>query len=521
MHSTNNPTNLNITKLSDELFSHLLMLFSMIVAWSIYGTEIWNFSVSIDEEVQSFDSNNWLTWISQGRWGMGVLTYISPDGLATMPYLPTLLFAIGLAISAVMFSKIFTHNRESAIVFIGVFVSSPIWLHIGEFNTLSWGFSIGLILTAFALKLINCGGTKNAFIAGTLVGFCLGIYQALFFLYLSLTLLLCIKNEWCLTKYKRSNFIERNGSTLLNLLISIVLAVLIYLFINQIFIHMTSSSLSYLNNFVNMTAYTNGNSGLAIQEVIKHTRGLILGSDSTFLGVGIPSLLLFWTGAIFAVKELIYSKVSVITKTYVFVLSIGILIVAVLLIILSAGVIPTRAMIVFPLVYATLSAYLFKYKYSQRILWAMFGIMLFVNIYIANSLFHADQVARQRDLVMATRLIDNIENVGRGVFGKKIPLVVVGYWQHELAGPARRVEIFGDSFFEHDGGNPYRIAAYLRLLGCIGLTPLPITAVTDELANIHLQPSWPAKGSVFMGKNAVIVKLSEPSYQQLQTLQNR
>lgn len=152
-------------------------------------------------------------------------------------------------------------------------------------------------------------------------------------------------------------------------------------------------------------------------------------------------------------------------------------------------------------------------------MWSIFGVMLFVNIYIANSLLYADQVARQRDLVMATRLIDEVEDVGRDAFGEKIPLVIIGSWQHEQGGPAHRVEIFGDSFFEHDGGNPYRVAAYFRLLGSKGLTPLSITKVGEELSGIRMKPSWPAKGSVFLTKHAVVIKLSEPSYQQGLALQ--
>jgi hypothetical protein len=277
---------------------------------------------------------------------------------------------------------------------------------------------------------------------------------------------------------------------------------------------MSGSNLTYLNNFVNLSAYNNGESGVALIRVFNQTKGLLIGTDPTFLGAGIASLLLFWIGTIFVIKMLLDSDVSIITKTYVFALSIGALLLAISLIILSAGYIPTRALIAFPILYAILSAIAFNYKQGRRFLRLFFCAALFTNIYIANALFYADHVARQRDLVMATRLIDRIEDVGRGVFGEKIPLVIVGSWQHELGGPALRVEIFGDSFFEHDGGNPGRVAAYLRLLGCRGLVPLPITAVQDGLADIQLHPSWPAKDAVFSTKLAVIVKLSEPSYQQ-------
>jgi len=518
---TSNQHKLNIENISDAVFIRLLVAFAIVVALLTYGYEITNFSLSIDEEIHSFDAGNWRVWISQGRWGMGVLVYLFPHVLSIIPFLPTFLFAIGLGLSAVMFSTIFTGSREGGIVFTGIFVTSPIWLHIGEFNTLSWGFALGLMVTALATRYVNAGGIKNSVIAGVCISFSLAVYQALFIFYLTVVLLICIKKEWHLVANRNSNFFGRNIPIFSDAFKSLIVAVVIYFSMNHFFMYLSGSSLIYLNNFVNLSAYTNAGGEAALMRVFNQTKGLLLGTDPTFLGagIGIASLVLFWIGLLFALKNLFDSGITIITKMYVAVLSIGVILLAMSLILLSAGNIPTRALIAFPLLYAVLSALTFTYKKGQRILWLIFSAALFTNIYIATSLFYADHVARQRDLVMATRLIDRIEDVGRGPFGGKIPLVVVGQWQHELGGPALRVEIFGDSFFEHDGGNPYRIAAYLRLLGCRGLVPLPITEIRDELKEIQLRPSWPAQEAVFRTELAVIVKLSEPTYQQGLALQ--
>jgi hypothetical protein len=519
MLAMSNQHNLNIASISDALFIRLLVVFAIVVTLLTYGYEITNFSLSIDEELHSFDAGNWRVWISQGRWGMGVLVYILPHGLSSIPFLPTFLFAIGLGLSAVMFSTIFTGSREGGIVFTGIFVTSPIWLHIGEFNTLSWGFALGLMVTALAIRYVNAGGNKHSVIAGVCISFSLAVYQALFIFYLTAVLLICIKKEWHLVANRNSNFFGRNIPILSDVFKSLIVAVVIYFSMNHFFMYLSGSSLAYLNNFVNLSAYTNAGGEAALMRVFNQTKGLLFGTDSTFLGAGTASLVLFWIGLLFALKNLFDSGITIITKMYVAVLSIGVVLLAMSLILLSAGNIPTRALIAFPLLYAVLSALTFTYKKGQRILWLVFSAALFTNIYIANSLFYADHVARQRDLVMATRIINRIEDVGRGAFGEKIPLVVVGQWQHELGGPALRVEIFGDSFFEHDGGNPYRIAAYLRLLGCRGLVPLPITEIRDEIKKNQLRPSWPAREAVFRTELAVVVKLSEPTYQQGLALQ--
>ncbi|MBV5329426.1 MAG: glucosyltransferase domain-containing protein [Chlorobium sp.] len=130
MLATNNQHNLNIASISDALFIRLLVVFAIVVALLTYGYEITHFSLSIDEELHSFDAGNWRVWISQGRWGMGFLVYLFPHGLSIIPFLPTFLFAVGLGLSAVMFSTIFTNSREGGIAFTGIFVTSPIWLHM-------------------------------------------------------------------------------------------------------------------------------------------------------------------------------------------------------------------------------------------------------------------------------------------------------------------------------------------------------------------------------------------------------
>jgi len=507
-----------IRSLTDDSFSNLLLVFAFTTALFVYSYEITNFSLSIDEEIHSFIAENWLEWIAQGRWGMGVLTYIFPQGFSSIPFLPTFLFAVGLALSAVLFSKILTHNRPSAIVFTGIFVTSPIWLHIAEFNTLSWGFSLGLVVTAIASIYAGIQGIKNFILAGLLLGFSLAIYQAFLILYLIVALLILCQKEWEIIGNKKFEFIAKKFPMLYHSLGIVLIGVAFYYILNCLFMFLTGANIVYLNNFIKISSYiTNGSD--TIIRVLHKTEGLLFGTDPTFLGIGIGSLLLAWIGSLAITIKLFDKKVGFLSKIYTIILSIGILLLAISLILLSAGYIPTRALIAFPLLYAVFSAMAFHYIKGRKILWGIFFVAIFCNIYIANSLFYADQIARQRDLVMATQIIAQVENVGRDAFGDHIPIIIVGEWRHEISGPALRVEIFGTSFFEHNGGNPYRIASYFRLLGCRGLIPMPITKAREKLNTIMLHPSWPAKESIFRIEHHVIIKLSAPSYQQKLALQ--
>ena len=70
------------------------------------------------------------------------------------------------------------------------------------------------------------------------------------------------------------------------------------------------------------------------------------------------------------------------------------------------------------------------------------------------------------------------------------------------------------SFFEHDGGNVYRIVNYLRLLGLRNVQPLPVVAVRDRLAEVVEMPAWPEPGAVTRLGDMIVLKLDLRLYQQ-------
>jgi hypothetical protein len=511
----------NIKSFSDNGFLKILFIFTLFIALLIYSYEITNFSLSIDEEHRSYSSGDWRIWVSQGRWGMAALSYTLPTGFDIIPFLPTLLFVIGLSLSSVIFATIFSGSREAAIVFSGVFISSPVWLHLAEFNTLSWGFSLGLFLVAIATKYMNAAGSKNYALTGVYAGLSLAIYQPLFLLYIAALLLIAFRENWGRKATQKSNFFSYIYILFADAFKSLTVALVFYFSVNYIAMNFSGLKLEYLNNYVHLHEYLNGNFSTAIARVINQTKGLLFGTDPAFLSVGAISLLLFWIGSLLGFKRFFDSDIKIVTKMYAVTILIGILFLAMFLIIISAGYIPTRSLIIFPFLYATLSAASFNFKKGIKLFWIIFGAILFVNTYIGNALFYSDHIARQRDLAMATRLINSIEDVSSGVFEEKIPFTIVGEWHHEIGGPAIRVEIFGESFFGHDGGNPYRISSYLRLLGCRRLVPLPVTEIKNELNEIRLRPSWPEKGSVFISNHVLVVKLSDLSYQQKLLLRNK
>jgi hypothetical protein len=180
--------------------------------------------------------------------------------------------------------------------------------------------------------------------------------------------------------------------------------------------------------------------------------------------------------------------------------------------IVSAGVVPIRSLVALPVLYAAGAASIVKHDWLGNVpRWLIFSFALFINAWISATLFNADAIARDRDRIMAGQLAERIAVLPGFQRDQPRQLILVGQWTHNIGGPALRVEAFGGSFFEFDGGNPWRVERYLRLLGIEGLRGALITHAREDMAEIESLPSWPALGSVALVRDKLVIKLGPVS----------
>jgi hypothetical protein len=422
-----------------------------------------------------------------------------------------LVFSLGLAVSALLLSRLVVASRRETFVFVGIFVSSPIWLHIGEFNTFSWGVGIALSCVALAATFALRTGKHNVILAALFAGFAVAVYQTMLILYALILLVTCVRNRPFWGEGGLSGERTRSpwGPGL-----SLALAVLCYYGVNTLVLALLGTELTYVGRMIAPGEFFSSFS-TASARTLPRVAGLLTGGDRIFLDWGAAVLLLPWLGFAVGVAKVLDRRVGTVGRRL---LGVGAFALALLFafspVIISAGRMPTRALVPLPFLYAVIATNAFRARFGRSLPWGAFGLAIFVSLWISTSLFYADHLARQRDLMLVNRLIGRVEDVGRERFGKVIPLIVVGTWTPERKGPAREVEIFGESFFNHNGGNNARVGLYLRLLGIDDIHMVGFRPLRDHLDRVDGMPSWPEAGSVAVVGNAVVVKMGPISLQQ-------
>lgn len=497
-----------------------LFVFTFALATLVSFVHLSDFSLSIDEEIASFATQGWKTWAAQGRWGMAIINILLPNSSA-VPFISTLIFIFSATVAALLLAPTIARNKSEALVFSGFFVTSPIWLHIVEFNTLAAGAGIGLIATALAVQFVSTGRFFSAIYAGLCIGFAIGIYQALVILYAVACIALLFPGSyfWFDESAKQASASLR---IFVMVVISFAVAFVFYIVTQDIFLALIHQHIAYIDSYIQI-AELRSNFYPTAHRILHQVKELLFGMDPTYLGWGRPLLLLPAAGFLYGLFKVVRHGFDYPGRALISLVALATMIVAAsALVVMAAGRMPTRALIGFPLLFAVLAVNgyrigIFRTRGPQ---WIAFAYAMLIAGWIGASLFYADQVARQRDQLLATRLAATIDAVGRPVFGKNIPFVLVGDWTFQDQGVARHVQIFGTSFFEQDGGNPYRIAAYMKLLGIEGLQPLPITDVRNDMVKINNMPGWPAPGSVAVVSHVLVIKLGSVSYQQQLMLDN-
>jgi len=494
-----------VTSPLDRTFAQFrLPLLALGVAFCMFGYEIFNFSLSIDEEIMGYNLEPWLAWIAQGRWGMGLIVAAMPNGISSMPFIATLGFALCLAYSAVELCSLFELSERASVVFICLFVSNPIWPHIAEFNTFSIGLGFGFVALLWALRLYKRGGLPSLALAVLLVAFSTAVYQA-FLVFFATAVLLWLAAE--LKTGKRSFSWRELAGALFLLALTLLASAAAYKGLDWGVKRLLHVESAYVDGYIRLSEMVSSSKAI-FQRIFE----LSFGRSNIYLGTGIASLCLVWLGAAVGLLSLLRNPFAQGLKLSV--LALLALVSVFALVIASAGGIPARALLSIPLLFALLGVLAAVGLPWKRPVNLLLGVTLFGNVFISVALFYSDHLVRTRDEFLALALQNRISELEAVQSLPTLPFIAIGEWRHEQVGPAREVEVFGSSFFAHDGENAHRIACYLRLLGERRLVAYSVLNGPDSKDVALHAPTWPAPGSVLFKNGYLYVKFSGPTYAQ-------
>lgn len=139
-----------------------LFLLTLAVGFFVYGYEITNFSLSIDEEWALLDGVS-ANYLRQGRWGIALLKHtLFPEGL--IPFFSAAVSVVFLSCTAVLLQRIFRLKGDSRYVFCLLFIVFPQFAYQMEFLMQADCVAFGMLTSVFSYMLFKRFVTKRKFI---------------------------------------------------------------------------------------------------------------------------------------------------------------------------------------------------------------------------------------------------------------------------------------------------------------------------------------------------------------------
>jgi hypothetical protein len=487
-----------------------LIIFASLVASAAFGYELFNFTLSIDEEIKSFDSGG-LEWIRQGRWGTYLLLRLfMPESL--IPFFPTLVSLFFLICGSFILFFIIDGDKISKMIFLLLFLTFPSTAFFLEFNTFNFAVSAGLasVLLGFYFftRFTGANGYGNLLISVILTTLSFGTYQTM------LTVWICSFFIFLLYKSLYDGAPDKIVREFAAAAAVLSLSLILYKLIALLFMGLYKLKGSqYLDNFVGWTA---GGYAATAGEI-----GRYLGSHLTGKSFyGEKTLLWIWLAVPYLIYRLFRKKGT--GRQIRGILSIAALILSPFAVSVALGsALPVRSLVALPLMVGGLG-YLASLKAGRKMKYFFLAISFFIalhNTFSITRLFYADHLTSQADRDLANRILDRIYELDINYEEKgPVPVAILGARGYSSNEAFIKDEVFGASFFEWEGGNPYRILYFLKLLGVEDFKVADARQYKAAVEESAKMQKWPHKSSIVYTGDVIVVKLSDitgPQWAQL------
>jgi hypothetical protein len=485
-------------------FNAKFVIYLICILAFCYGYEIFNFNLTIDEEIHAGSSIQWREWIAQGRWGMAALNYY----VVRYPIAPVVSASIGIVGTAfglaLFFQEKFALNPIKAFVSTAVAISIPTFSFTFTFGTLAYGIGVAFLSVNLAFHLITSKNLGLNFIGCILASFAVSIYQTFIFV------------VFLLIVFQLNNIAEKNVDPAkqlgLRFLVFFVGALTFYFLINYVCINAFGIDTKYVSQFIDFKGLMND----PVARIGKSSKRVfeILALRPNYFGVDSYWLLLLFVVSLFSIlsssakssRIFLVNCMAIVAVCSTFVLADAI----------ATGGAPIRSMIYLPVGVGIIVAIALSNAgaKSASVLVALSALAVVGNSQISNHLFMSSVSAESKDRLLAHDIIKAVREIRPELTNYSIlKLEVIGGHDYASSGIQSKSETFGASFFEWDSGNRHRIAAYLRLNGIA-----TVAASEEDRMNVvevvRSMPVWPRDGWLRIEKDTLILKFGSYSLNQ-------
>lgn len=492
-----------------------LFYFSLFVAVLAHGSELFNFSLTADEDTAGLlKASDALTSVRRGRWGSYLMNLLVQPS-SVVPYFPTALSMLLLAASATMVSVAERLSRPASLIFCAMLVSSPIngtWL---QFSNAAPYYAAGIFAASSAYALCRPAVTAilppaasflRIPVAALLLGVSMSTYQPQFLVFAALVMFAlfttsmsptCPRGIFATIKSTRDLWLTLAAGPL-------VYAVGDWFFRAALLPGGERGMDSRLLSFIKWDDSPDAMLSLwnALSEGILIFAGSSEGMKSWGLTLSLVPL---------AVLLVISSRrPSPVQKAISLAAAMGIVIAPSLILVVTGNpAMPVRSMLAMPIATAAIwgLAALFSPAKLGKFLSLLCVFSVMNSSYINARISKTASLSAEMDRTMATRIAERILAVTPSPNALEVKVAFVGRRPHP------RNEDFYDfqrpiskSWFEYPRFLT-KHRSFFVVAGFPEIRPVQMSALGDNLAKVEAMPSWPARGSVKAFGDIVVVKL--------------
>ncbi len=495
------------------------LLYFFLIYFALYSFEINNFNLSIDDEVIAYSQVSHFAEL--GRW-VHPLVRAGFWPQPIVPYGPYIIFGFFISLSYLYVLRSFQIDHVEPFYFLvfAAFVLHPVWIAQLEFSANILPLGIGfLAATASALVTARAAWQASSYpssftsilFAAFGCAIAAGAYQSAIIVYPVIMLGVIIHNRCGAAGNDWSSFSARKAGAMTALVV--FLSIPIYFLLARItMVVLALEPSAYGKSLFNIGVFL-ADPFRAVLYTLEDAGRVYLGYWMSYGPLGyayaatISIAIVFWLISCAQISK--QGSRHLFTQAAT---AATVLLLPAVFPLMTGMNMPLRVFIGVPVVFLFFGVLFYQSatsSFKKFTAWTLLALCVMQSLYIHSVYQARTSVIQKHDLLLAASLSKSMEFFVKPNGSAPVRVDFHGSVVPESVYPLLPTTTSGASFFEWDGGNPWRIVRYMNMIGYH-----PLVAVSDEehsqLEPIYEgMPVWPETGSIRLLDGILLVKLSE------------